>query len=145
MLSASVTKNQIKTKNCIVSAHIEDFRLYVYKYMYLKWLAEKIQILCTGNFDLCGFFLSTLLNFVTSGPVIAFELMGENCVSQWREALGPTDSAIARSEAPQSIRARFGKSEWMYSLAINVNNNIGLQIEEAFSYRNNKLSSIFLS
>lgn len=56
-------------------------------------------------------FLDTLLNFVTSGPVIAFELMGENCVSQWREALGPTDSALARSEAPQSIRARFGKNK----------------------------------
>lgn len=36
LLSASVTKNKIETKNCIVSAHIEDFRLYVYKYMYLK-------------------------------------------------------------------------------------------------------------
>ena len=65
---------------------------------------------CYINKFLFCFFSSTLLNFVTSGPVIAFELMGENCVSLWRDALGPTDSALARSQAPQSIRARFGKS-----------------------------------
>jgi len=52
---------------------------------------------------------SQLLNFVTRGPVVAFELMGKDCVSEWSNLLGPTDSAIARQEAPNSIRARFGK------------------------------------
>ncbi|KAJ8310840.1 hypothetical protein KUTeg_012705 [Tegillarca granosa] len=54
-------------------------------------------------------FLDNLLNFVTSGPVVAFELMGESCVSNWRQLLGPTDSSAARKEYPRSIRAMFGK------------------------------------
>lgn len=54
-------------------------------------------------------FLDKLLNFITRGPVIAFELMGEGAVSKWRELLGPTDSALARQQAPTSLRARFGR------------------------------------
>ncbi|XP_013415203.1 nucleoside diphosphate kinase 7 [Lingula anatina] len=53
-------------------------------------------------------FFNTLIQYITSGPVMAFELMGENAVEKWRNLLGPTDSAEARSEAPYSIRARFG-------------------------------------
>ncbi|KPP73842.1 Nucleoside diphosphate kinase 7-like [Scleropages formosus] len=49
-----------------------------------------------------------LLKFVTSGPLIAMELMGEEAVSVWRKLLGPTDSDAARKEAPESLRARFG-------------------------------------
>ncbi len=45
---------------------------------------------------------------MSSGPVLAMQLMGENTVTAWRELLGPTDSARARSEAPRSVRARFG-------------------------------------
>ncbi|OWF55446.1 nucleoside diphosphate kinase 7-like [Mizuhopecten yessoensis] len=51
----------------------------------------------------------TLLTYITSGPVIAIELMGSDCVSQWTDLLGPTDPAAARQNAPNSIRARFGK------------------------------------
>lgn len=54
-------------------------------------------------------FLEKLINFMTRGPVIAFELMGEGAVSKWRDLLGPTDSSLARQEAPTSIRARFGR------------------------------------
>ncbi|XP_052784662.1 nucleoside diphosphate kinase 7-like [Mya arenaria] len=54
-------------------------------------------------------FFDTLINFMTSGPVVAFELMGTNAISQWRELIGPTDSAEARKSAPISLRARFGK------------------------------------
>lgn len=51
---------------------------------------------------------SNLLQFITSGPVIAMEIMGDEAVSAWRELLGPTDSDAARREATQSLRARFG-------------------------------------
>jgi len=53
-------------------------------------------------------FFNNLIGFMTSGPVVAFELMGEGAISRWREFLGPTDSAIAREQAGNSIRARFG-------------------------------------
>lgn len=55
-------------------------------------------------------FFDQLLNHITSGPVIAMELMGENAISKWRNILGPTDCAMARTQAPSSIRAKFGKN-----------------------------------
>ena len=53
-------------------------------------------------------FYENLVSFMTEGPILAFEIMGENAVTCWREILGPTDSALARKEAPGSIRAQFG-------------------------------------
>uniref|UniRef100_A0A671UZH2 Nucleoside diphosphate kinase homolog 7 n=1 Tax=Sparus aurata TaxID=8175 RepID=A0A671UZH2_SPAAU len=53
-------------------------------------------------------FRSNLVQFVSSGPVVAMELMGDEAMSIWRRLLGPADSAVARKEAPQSVRAQFG-------------------------------------
>ncbi|KAM7410496.1 hypothetical protein PAMA_001778 [Pampus argenteus] len=53
-------------------------------------------------------FFSNLVQFVSSGPVVAMELMGDEAMSIWRSLLGPTDSAVARREAPQCARAQFG-------------------------------------
>ncbi|KAI8743628.1 nucleoside diphosphate kinase 7 [Biomphalaria glabrata] len=49
------------------------------------------------------------INAITSGPIVAFELVGENAVQRWQELVGPTDPSVARSEAASSLRARFGK------------------------------------
>lgn len=54
-------------------------------------------------------FMNSLMNYVTSGPIIAMELVGENAIQRWRELIGPTDPSKARSEASSSLRARFGK------------------------------------
>ncbi|XP_074523856.1 nucleoside diphosphate kinase homolog 7 isoform X3 [Halichoeres trimaculatus] len=51
---------------------------------------------------------NNLLQFVSSGPVVAMELVGDEAMSIWRRLLGPADSAVARKEAPQSVRAQFG-------------------------------------
>ncbi|XP_037554217.1 nucleoside diphosphate kinase 7 isoform X1 [Nematolebias whitei] len=53
-------------------------------------------------------FFNNLVQFVSSGPVVAMELMGDEAMSIWRRLLGPADSAAARKEAPQSVRAQFG-------------------------------------
>ncbi|XP_071018537.1 nucleoside diphosphate kinase homolog 7 isoform X1 [Oncorhynchus clarkii lewisi] len=53
-------------------------------------------------------FFNNLVQFMTSGPVVAMELMGDEAVSVWRRILGPTDSGVARKEAPPSLRAQFG-------------------------------------
>lgn len=60
------------------------------------------------------FFPSYLLEFVTSGPVVAMELKGSNAIEKWRTLLGPTDSATARNKAPMSIRAKFGTGKNLF-------------------------------
>lgn len=53
-------------------------------------------------------FFNNLVQFVSSGPVVAMELMGDEAMSIWRRILGPGDSAVARKEAPESVRAKLG-------------------------------------
>ncbi|XP_075445540.1 nucleoside diphosphate kinase homolog 7 isoform X2 [Ascaphus truei] len=53
-------------------------------------------------------FFNDLVNFMISGPIVAMEVIGDEAVSSWRKLLGPTNSSIARSESPESIRAKFG-------------------------------------
>lgn len=50
---------------------------------------------------------SNLVQFLSSGPVVAMELVGNEAVSVWLKLLGPVDAATAQKEAPQSVRARF--------------------------------------
>ena len=53
-------------------------------------------------------FFEPLCEFMSSGPVLALEVVGANAIPVIRELIGPTDSGRARGEAPQSLRARFG-------------------------------------
>ncbi|XP_073523326.1 nucleoside diphosphate kinase homolog 7 [Phyllobates terribilis] len=53
-------------------------------------------------------FFNDLISFMTSGPIVAMEVIGDDAVSAWRKLLGPTNCSIARSESLQSVRARFG-------------------------------------
>ena len=53
-------------------------------------------------------FYGELVEFMTSGPVVAAVLEGEDAIQRVREIIGPTDSEEARKTAPNSIRALFG-------------------------------------
>jgi nucleoside-diphosphate kinase len=53
-------------------------------------------------------FFPTLVQFMSSGPIVAMELLGQDAIANWRRLIGPTNSNTARSEAPQSLRAQFG-------------------------------------
>jgi nucleoside-diphosphate kinase len=53
-------------------------------------------------------FYAELVEFMTSGPVVACILEGEDAIRRVREIIGPTDSEEARKVAPNSIRALFG-------------------------------------
>eukprot|EP00899_Mesostigma_viride_P026546 jgi/Mesvir1/7076/Mv09187-RA.1 len=53
-------------------------------------------------------FFNTLVNYMSSGPITAMELVGEGAITRWRELIGPTDSLRAKVEAPNSLRAAFG-------------------------------------
>ena len=64
---------------------------------------------CTKSCTYCVVFNpSYLIEFITSGPVVALELKGSNVIEKWKTSLGPTDSATARIKAPISVRAKFG-------------------------------------
>lgn len=52
-----------------------------------------------------------LLKYVTSGPILALELIGEEGIEKWRELMGPADCAEAREQARNSIRACYGKDK----------------------------------
>ncbi|CAG5861918.1 unnamed protein product [Menidia menidia] len=54
-------------------------------------------------------FYNNLVQYLSSGPVVAMELMGDEAMSIWRKLLGPPDSTVAQREAPQSVRGQFGK------------------------------------
>ena len=53
-------------------------------------------------------FFDELIEFMTSGPIVAMVLEGENAIARVREIIGPTDSNEARKVAPNSIRALYG-------------------------------------
>jgi nucleoside-diphosphate kinase len=39
------------------------------------------------------------------------ELVAPSAISKWRQLIGPTDSVQARIEAPDSLRAHFGRDK----------------------------------
>ncbi|ELW47264.1 Nucleoside diphosphate kinase 7 [Tupaia chinensis] len=51
---------------------------------------------------------SELIQFITSGPVIAMEILRDDAICEWKRLLGPANSGVARTDAPGSIRALFG-------------------------------------
>jgi nucleoside-diphosphate kinase len=55
--------------------------------------------------------LPPLLDFMTSGPVVALVLAKPAAIRSWRRLIGPTDPEIARSTKPNCLRARFGEGK----------------------------------
>lgn len=53
-------------------------------------------------------FYEKLVNYISSGPVLAMELLAPSAVRYWRINLGPTDPVVARSDAPNTVRGLFG-------------------------------------
>ncbi|MBM4304650.1 MAG: nucleoside-diphosphate kinase [Deltaproteobacteria bacterium] len=79
----------------------------------LKVVAARMQHLSTKEAE--GFyaehnqrpFFGSLVQFMTSGPVLLLAFEGENAVEKWRKLMGATDPAKA---APGTIRKLFGDS-----------------------------------
>ncbi|XP_043287452.1 nucleoside diphosphate kinase 7 [Venturia canescens] len=53
--------------------------------------------------------LRELKKHLTSARLLVLELLGENGTERFRQLIGPTDSKVARSEAPASLRACYGE------------------------------------
>ncbi|KAJ1783649.1 hypothetical protein LPJ59_006533, partial [Coemansia sp. RSA 2399] len=50
-----------------------------------------------------------IIDFVTSGPVLALVLEGRNAVANWRNIVGPYHPRTARLEDRSSLRAKYGQ------------------------------------
>lgn len=55
-------------------------------------------------------FYSELAGYMTSGPIVALELAGDNAIAKWREIIGPTKKEVAVEQAPNSLRALYARS-----------------------------------
>ncbi|XP_027336784.1 probable nucleoside diphosphate kinase 5 isoform X2 [Abrus precatorius] len=53
-------------------------------------------------------FFSSLIKYMTSGPVLAMVLEKDNAIADWRALMGPTDASTAKITHPHSIRAKCG-------------------------------------
>jgi nucleoside-diphosphate kinase len=53
-------------------------------------------------------FYPNLSALMTSDVCVGLELVANDAVAKWREVIGPTNSTVAKSQAPNSIRAKFG-------------------------------------
>lgn len=49
------------------------------------------------------------MNYLTSGPIVALELLGDHAITRWQEVMGPEDPREAVAKAPSSLRACYGK------------------------------------
>jgi len=45
------------------------------------------------------------MSFIQGDVVVGMELVSDNAVGKWREYIGPTNTLVAKQEAPGSIRA----------------------------------------
>jgi len=67
------------------------------------------------------FFLQ-LIDYMTSGPIVALALAAKtpetDVVERWRELIGPKDVAIAKEEAPESLRAQFSSGDDSFKNAL---------------------------
>ncbi|XP_063226680.1 nucleoside diphosphate kinase 7 isoform X2 [Bacillus rossius redtenbacheri] len=53
-------------------------------------------------------FMGVLSDYLTSGPSLGMELVGDQAVCRWRELMGPTEPRVALEESPSSLRALYG-------------------------------------
>lgn len=55
-------------------------------------------------------FYDELVQYISSGPIVAIELAGLDAIVKWRQIIGPTNVEVARREKPNSLRALYAKS-----------------------------------
>ncbi|CAM1312961.1 NME5 (predicted) [Pycnogonum litorale] len=58
-------------------------------------------------------FFDGLVEYMTSGYIVALILARENAIKHWRDVIGPTKTSLAKETAPNSIRAEFGADDSM--------------------------------
>eukprot|EP00730_Choanoeca_flexa_P001169 TRINITY_DN10512_c0_g2_i1.p1 TRINITY_DN10512_c0_g2~~TRINITY_DN10512_c0_g2_i1.p1 ORF type:complete len:705 (+),score=220.39 TRINITY_DN10512_c0_g2_i1:31-2115(+) len=56
-------------------------------------------------------FFPNLVEFMTSGPIKPLVLSAPDAIAQWRSMIGPTNTNVAKEEAPESLRALYGTDQ----------------------------------
>jgi len=57
-----------------------------------------------------------VVEYMTSGPIIAMILSKKDAINSLIELIGPSDPQLARKEKPKSLRAKYGKTEFYNGL-----------------------------
>lgn len=59
--------------------------------------------------DICSF--RCIVEYLTSGPVVALELLGKHGITRWKELAGLGDDKETCTSAKPSLRVCYGKDE----------------------------------
>jgi nucleoside-diphosphate kinase len=84
-------------------------------------MCSKMRMCKLSKAEACSFyevhqgkpFYEKLTDFMSSGKILAMELVASDAIAKWRQLIGPTNSETARQQAPHSLRARFGTDNTM--------------------------------
>lgn len=69
----------------------------------------------------------SMINYLTSGPVVGLELLGENGIARWQELVGPENCKHAYSTTTSLLRA-CGKNEMYNSVYGSKNIEMAMQV-----------------
>ncbi|GAB4841965.1 hypothetical protein Ancab_011922 [Ancistrocladus abbreviatus] len=85
---------------------IQDSGLSITREMRVKLDEDKVRHFYAEHSSKS--FFTSLIEYMTSGPVLIMILEKENAVVHWRALIGPTDAQKAKITHPHSIRAMCG-------------------------------------
>jgi len=93
--------------SCILDIIKKDF--YIVQSKQMKWRTGDAEKFYEEHKD--RFFYNRLTTFMSSGPVFALVLAGEDAIAKWRAIMGPTKVYRAVFEAQHSIRGMYGLTD----------------------------------
>lgn len=70
----------------------------------------------------------SMINYLTSGPVVGLELLGENGISRWQKLIDPENCKHDYSTAMSSLGAYYGKDKIYSSIYGSKNIEIATQV-----------------
>ena len=101
---AMIKPDAVKARNCgKIIAMIEQNGFSIVRMEKIKISKEKAETFYSVHKEKP--FFNELIDFITSGPVVAMALQKEEAIKEWRTLMGATNPAQA---APGTIRQQFG-------------------------------------
>lgn len=98
-----------------VQQMVEAAGLRIEAVIHIQLTREKAEELYTGH-RRCDYF-PWLVGQISSGPIAAILIEGDDAPRRARELAGPTKPEVARDDAPDSIRARLTDPKETFALS----------------------------